>query len=383
QLVVGREYAWRRDGQLKQMTDSHSGAHRYGYDALGRLTQAGGERFTFDPAYNLLAQEKAPPLRDNRLRVLGDCLWNYDAHGNVTEKRAGRHTAQRFLWNAEHQLEAAVTWRNGTEQRTRYGYDAFGRRSWKQDAFGVTRFIWDGNRLLSEERGERQHIWIYEDEGFVPLAQISTRRGESEHDAQVYWYLRFQGQYYDAETGLHYNRFRYYDPDAGRFISQDPIGLAGGLNLYQYAPNPLTWIDPWGLSKCGIEGRYKEIDKTDLPAWIKDSFKNGEYKTVMTTKEVTLYRVFGGNAKIDGSFVSTSPALNKIQAKIDSALLPEWKNTRYFEATIKVPKGTVLQVGKVEKQTMMSGAVLKGGADQILLPQGYPMSWISDVRFLQ
>ncbi|WP_167401645.1 hypothetical protein [Mixta calida] len=103
----------------------------------------------------------------------------------------------------------------------------------------------------------------------------------------------------------------------------------------------------------------------------------------MTTKEVTLYRVFGGNAKIDGSFVSTSPALNKIQAKIDSALLPEWKNTRYFEATIKVPKGTVLQVGKVEKQTMMSGAVLKGGADQILLPQGYPMSWISDVRFLQ
>jgi len=45
QLVVGREYAWRRDGQLKQMTDSHSGAHRYGYDALGRLTQAEGERF--------------------------------------------------------------------------------------------------------------------------------------------------------------------------------------------------------------------------------------------------------------------------------------------------------------------------------------------------
>ncbi|YCH32441.1 RHS repeat-associated core domain-containing protein [Erwinia sp. D4-22] len=183
--------------------------------------------------------------------------------------------------------------------------------------------------------------------------------------------------------GLHYNLFRYYDPDSDRFIQPDPIGLADGLNLYQYAPNALGWVDPWGLSKCSIEGKYKEIDKTDLPAWIKDSFKNGEYKTVMTTEEVILYRVFGGNAKMDGSFVSTSPALNKIQAKIDSALLPEWKNTRYFEATIKVPKGTVLQVGKVEKQTMMSGAVLNGGADQILLPQGYPMSWISDVRFLQ
>jgi RHS repeat-associated protein len=62
--------------------------------------------------------------------------------------------------------------------------------------------------------------------------------------------LRFQGQYADAETGLHYNTFRYYDPDIGRFASQDPIGLAGGVNLYQYGPNPIGWIDPWGWS-CG------------------------------------------------------------------------------------------------------------------------------------
>ncbi|MFC7518492.1 RHS repeat-associated core domain-containing protein, partial [Herbaspirillum sp. GCM10030257] len=60
--------------------------------------------------------------------------------------------------------------------------------------------------------------------------------------------LRFQGQYYDSETGLHYNRFRYYDPDSGRFVSQDPIGLQGGNNLYQYAPNPTVWIDPLGLA---------------------------------------------------------------------------------------------------------------------------------------
>ncbi|MEN4913259.1 RHS repeat-associated core domain-containing protein, partial [Erwinia amylovora] len=186
----------------------------------------------------------------------------------------------------------------------------------------------------------------------------------------------------DSETGLHYNLFRYYEPDVGRFTTQDPVGLAGGLNLYAYAPNPLGYIDPLGLSKCALEGKYKEVDKANLPDWIKDSFKNGEYKTVRTTDEVNLYRVFGGNAKIDGSFVSTSPALNKIQAKIDSALLPEWKNTRQFEATITVPKGTILQVGKVEQQVMLSGAKLQGGADQILLPHGYPTSWISDVRFL-
>ena len=60
--------------------------------------------------------------------------------------------------------------------------------------------------------------------------------------------LRFQGQYFDEESGLHYNRFRYYDPEIGRFIHQDPIGLLGGLNPYQYAPNPVQWVDPLGLS---------------------------------------------------------------------------------------------------------------------------------------
>ncbi|HAH0866480.1 TPA: hypothetical protein GFY00_08915 [Escherichia coli] len=59
--------------------------------------------------------------------------------------------------------------------------------------------------------------------------------------------LRFQGQYFDAETGLHQNIFRYYAPECGRFTQQDPIGLEGGLNLYQYAPNPLSYIDPLGL----------------------------------------------------------------------------------------------------------------------------------------
>ena len=61
--------------------------------------------------------------------------------------------------------------------------------------------------------------------------------------------LRFQGQYWDVETGLHYNRYRYYDPNLGRFIGKDPIGYAGGLNLYTYAFNPVQWMDPLGLAK--------------------------------------------------------------------------------------------------------------------------------------
>ncbi|WP_229477319.1 RHS repeat-associated core domain-containing protein [Massilia rubra] len=60
--------------------------------------------------------------------------------------------------------------------------------------------------------------------------------------------LRFQGQYLDRETGLHYNTFRFYDPDIGRFITPDPIGLTGGINLLEYASNPFGWADPLGLS---------------------------------------------------------------------------------------------------------------------------------------
>jgi RHS repeat-associated protein len=61
--------------------------------------------------------------------------------------------------------------------------------------------------------------------------------------------LRFQGQQFDDETGLHYNRYRYYDPNSGRFVSKDPIGLVGGINVFHYAPNPIVWIDPLGLQK--------------------------------------------------------------------------------------------------------------------------------------
>lgn len=58
--------------------------------------------------------------------------------------------------------------------------------------------------------------------------------------------LRYPGQYADEKARLHYNTFRYYDTDMGRFISQDPIGLDGGENLYGYAPNPIRWMDLLG-----------------------------------------------------------------------------------------------------------------------------------------
>lgn len=65
--------------------------------------------------------------------------------------------------------------------------------------------------------------------------------------------LRFPGQYYDQESGLSYNYFRYYDSSLGRYTTSDPIGLRGGLNTYGYAyQNPLYWIDPYGLFVCEV-----------------------------------------------------------------------------------------------------------------------------------
>ena len=70
-----------------------------------------------------------------------------------------------------------------------------------------------------------------------------------EEVAEIQQRLRFQGQYFDEETGFHYNRFRYFDPTIGAYQSPDPIGIRGGANVYKYAPNPISWIDPFGLAK--------------------------------------------------------------------------------------------------------------------------------------
>lgn len=66
--------------------------------------------------------------------------------------------------------------------------------------------------------------------------------------------FRAPGQYADPETGLHYNRFRYYDPEVGRYISPDPIGYRGGLNLFAYGPNPIGWQDRYGLDFASLTG---------------------------------------------------------------------------------------------------------------------------------
>jgi uncharacterized protein RhaS with RHS repeats len=87
-----------------------------------------------------------------------------------------------------------------------------------------------------------------------------------------------------------YNTFRYYDPDIGRFASQDPIGLNGGLNLYQYVPNPSEWIDPWGWAGCELKRSKSKthdyelrLSKSKYPetfGHIDDAIKSGKSRIV-------------------------------------------------------------------------------------------------------
>ena len=92
----------------------------------------------------------------------------------------------------------------------------------------------------------------------------SNLHGNVETNAQN---LRFEGQYHDSEIGLHYNTFRFYDPAIGRFLTPDPIRLAGGFNLYRYAPNPLMWVDPLGWACWSTERkRFWTNEATNNPA---------------------------------------------------------------------------------------------------------------------
>ncbi|WP_428243989.1 RHS repeat-associated core domain-containing protein [Gynuella sp.] len=111
--------------------------------------------------------------------------------------------------------------------------------------------------LYSHETGEQ--LWATEHEVYGKTLNSQSHKTHPRNGFAVDPKLRFAGQYEDIETGLYQNFNRYYDPRTGRYISHDPIGLRGGLNLYQYCPNPVSWIDPLGLSK------YPGVDFTDSP----------------------------------------------------------------------------------------------------------------------
>ncbi|WLH61520.1 RHS repeat-associated core domain-containing protein [Pseudomonas sp. FP2300] len=294
QQLFWRDYAYSPRGNLQTLSDNRS-RRRYQYDPLDRLTRIDfshsepPEHFCHDPAGNLMMQDRPGPttLKGNRLLKEGDRHYDYDAFGNLIRERRGQALVSAYRYDSQHRL-IGVTTADGRE--TSYRYDAFGRRISKTVDGLTTEFFWQGDQLVAENSPRHHRSYVYEPGTFRPLAMLDgeglnacpfyyhldhlgTPQELTSYSGQIVWSaryngygkltelkhgggeqleqpLRFQGQYFDPESGLHYNRHRYYNPETGRYLTPDPSKLAGGLNGYRYTLNPTGWVDPLGLVDC-------------------------------------------------------------------------------------------------------------------------------------
>ncbi|MBI6635440.1 RHS repeat protein, partial [Pseudomonas paralactis] len=255
-----RQYDYDKSGTLTRLLDTRKGQHDYRYDPLNRLTRADHsqdvqERFAHDPAGNLLMQDRPGPdiVAGNRLMIQGDRHYDYDAFGNLIRERRGKgqQLVTEYRYDCQHRL-IGVTKPDG--QTASYRYDPFGRRVSKTVEGKTTEFFWQGDKLIAEHHAERHRSYLYEPESFRPLAllegygpqattpyhyqldHLGTPQELTSPEGEIVWSahyraygqiarldagkidnpLRFQGQYFDQESGLHYNRHRYYNPDIGR-----------------------------------------------------------------------------------------------------------------------------------------------------------------------
>lgn len=291
-LVERSDMIWGGDARLLHERSSTWGERAYAYDPRARpaamyveggvnvrvLDECGspfetesGEDRTYGPG--------GAPLR------IRDATFSYDADGRPVERRAGDGGITRFSWAPSGLLrEVALP----DDRVVRFEYDAFARRIRKEvlvaDDDGELhptaehRWGWDGSvpiREWSTEHGTT--CWIYEPDTPRPLARVTddgvwafatdaigTPTELVDDEGNVRWTgrmdlmgraleggdvrqpLRHPGQYHDDETSLTYNRYRYYSPEAGLFISPDPIGVSGGLRLHGYPIDPLVAFDLLG-----------------------------------------------------------------------------------------------------------------------------------------
>lgn len=288
-----------------QLTDRHIGSllnDNYSYDAAGNITVKGTASYGYDPLYRLLNENSNAGLFDYSYDAIGNRLTEgkngsstsyiypfdssklsainatpvtYDAAGNIitdiqrsyTIDAAGRvqdvsisgALAGSYIYNANNQRTEKTV--NGST--THYVYGLGGQLYGEYDSTGnlIREYVYlNGEPLAQIDSGENI--------AYLHTDHIGTPRIATDSNADQVWgwqsdafgngsptgsatvNLRFAGQYYDAESGLHYNWNRYYDPQTGRYITSDPIGLDGGLNTYAYVnANPVMFVDPRGQIK--------------------------------------------------------------------------------------------------------------------------------------
>ncbi|TNR15405.1 type IV secretion protein Rhs, partial [Escherichia coli] len=264
--------------RISEETDQYAGGHRlkqagntqYDYDAAGRMVSRTKHRDGYRP-------ETERFRWDSRDQLTGYCsaqgeLWEYrhDASGRRTEKRCDRKKIRfTYLWDGDSIAEI---------------------REYRDDKlYSVRHLVFNGFELISQQfsRVRQPHpsvapLWVTRTNHAVsdltgrPLMLFNSegktvwRPGQTslwglalslpadtgypdprgELDPEAAPGLLYAGQWQDTESGLCYNRFRYYEPETGMYLVSDPLGLQGGEQTYRYVPNPLGWIDQYGLAGC-------------------------------------------------------------------------------------------------------------------------------------
>lgn len=314
-----RSYVYSAADDLVECQDTERGSRKYSYDAAHRLIEdllpnGALRRFTWDAAGNLHAQPGLTHVvmgTGNRLVAAnGDCLV-YNDRDHVSVRNGLRGTI-RYEYN---DLDMLVRCDINGEPWTA-SYDAYCRRIQKSWRGRTTTYYWDDFRLAAELRHDGSvRIYIYADDiALVPFLFVEYEGLDAESTSGKLYYtftdqvgvpirieddaghpcwsawidpyglahedpgsttempLRFPGHYYDSETGLHYNRFRYFSPELGRYLQSDPAGQEGGINVYAYPVNPLIGVDIDGLRGRGrAQGKKAGRNTKNGPNWANAS----------------------------------------------------------------------------------------------------------------
>ncbi|GAA2543090.1 hypothetical protein GCM10010435_08710 [Winogradskya consettensis] len=288
---VGRRlFEHRADGGVVGIED-WTGRSAFTLDAAGRVTRVEGPGR--DETYGYADGRLAAAYEGTLLTASGAVSCTYDAHGRMTTRTVAGSGTWHFTWNTEDQLSSVRTPRG---EVWTYVYDPLGRRVAKHRMTGTEiaeryEFAWSGSSLIEQAHTAadgtlRLTTWEHDPVDGRPIAQtvhtgsgvdfatvVTDRIGTATEllaaDGSLLWRnestlwgdagpsgvaLGFPGQYRDDETGLHYNVYRYYDPMTGRYLSQDPLGLAPAADPGGYAANPLLVADPLGLMCSGPSG---------------------------------------------------------------------------------------------------------------------------------
>uniref|UniRef100_UPI0023BA1F01 RHS repeat-associated core domain-containing protein n=1 Tax=Aeromonas salmonicida TaxID=645 RepID=UPI0023BA1F01 len=276
-LTEGEHTQWQQ-GRVSQRGDTH-----YDYDKAGRLISKRQLRPGFRPEQWHYRWDSRNQLRVVTTPDGHNWFYRYDPFGRRISKRCEQSGEEvRYLWDGD-QIAEVRHFKQGQLQVRRHwvwsGWELLVQQRQQiqaqpdLQAYAPTAYIeqgpqaaaesWQTDFAVSQQNGEL--LGLYNPQGELHWQPTKTSlwgQRLSKHADNRDPGLAFAGQLRDDESGLCYNRFRYYDPQGACYISPDPIGILGGENNYGYVPNPVNWVDPLGLSSCELA---KKMEKAGTP----------------------------------------------------------------------------------------------------------------------